>query len=89
MAHPKVLEAAVIGVPDERWSERPMACVVPRPKFKNEVLEEELTTFLAAQFAKWWLPERYLFVDELPKTSVGKFDKKTMRAQYQDKVSVQ
>jgi len=82
MAHPKVQEAAVIGVPDERWSERPLACVVPRPEFKDAVSEEELTTFLAAQFAKWWLPERYLFLDELPKTSVGKFDKKTLRAQH-------
>ena len=82
MAHPKVQEAAVIGVPDERWSERPMACVVPRPEFKGTVTEEELSTFLAQQFAKWWLPEHYLFLVELPKTSVGKFDKKAMRAQY-------
>jgi fatty-acyl-CoA synthase len=84
MAHPKVLEAAVIGVPDERWSERPMACVVPRPEFKGAITEEELTTFLAQQFAKWWLPERYLFLDELPKTSVGKFDKKAMRADFSE-----
>jgi acyl-CoA synthetase (AMP-forming)/AMP-acid ligase II len=82
MAHPKVQEAAVIGVPDERWAERPLACVVARPDFKGKVTESELTEFLAQQFAKWWLPERYLFLDELPKTSVGKFDKKAMRAQY-------
>jgi fatty-acyl-CoA synthase len=82
MAHPKVLEAAVIGVPDERWSERPLACVVPRAEFKDTLSQEELSAFLAAQFAKWWLPERYLFLEELPKTSVGKFDKKAMRAQY-------
>jgi fatty-acyl-CoA synthase len=82
MAHPKVQEAAVIGVPDERWSERPLACVVPRPEFRGEVADEELTQFLSTQFAKWWLPERYLFLDELPKTSVGKFDKKAMRAQF-------
>jgi acyl-CoA synthetase (AMP-forming)/AMP-acid ligase II len=82
MAHPKVQEAAVIGVPDEKWSERPMACVVPRPEFKGSVTADELNEFLAKQFAKWWLPERYLFLDELPKTSVGKFDKKTMRAQH-------
>jgi fatty-acyl-CoA synthase len=82
MAHPKVLEASVIGVPDERWSERPLACVVPRPDFKGSVTREELTEYLAQQFAKWWLPERYLFLDELPKTSVGKFDKKAMRARY-------
>ena len=84
MAHPKVQEAAVIGVPDEKWSERPLACVVPRPDFKGSVKAEELSEFLAQQFAKWWLPERYLFLDELPKTSVGKFDKKTMRVQYTD-----
>jgi fatty-acyl-CoA synthase len=81
MAHPKVQEAAVIGVPDERWSERPMACVVPRPEFKAAISAEELSEFLSQQFARWWLPERYLFLDELPKTSVGKFDKKAMRAE--------
>jgi fatty-acyl-CoA synthase len=84
MAHPKVQEAAVIGIPDERWSERPMACVVPRSEFKAAISEEELSAFLAQQFARWWLPERYLFLDELPKTSVGKFDKKTMRAHYSE-----
>jgi fatty-acyl-CoA synthase len=82
MAHPKVQEAAVIGVADERWSERPMACVVPRPEFRAAVTQDELNQFLASQFARWWLPERYLFLDELPKTSVGKFDKKAMRAHY-------
>jgi fatty-acyl-CoA synthase len=82
MAHPKVLEAAVIAVPDERWSERPMACVVTRPDFRGQVTEAELAEHLAAQFAKWMVPERYQFLDELPKTSVGKFDKKAMRAQH-------
>src|SRR6266567_3063947 len=82
MAHPKVQEAAVIGIPDARWDERPLACVVPRPDFRGAVTDAELTEFLSTQFAKWWLPERYLFLEELPKTSVGKFDKKTMRAQY-------
>jgi fatty-acyl-CoA synthase len=82
MAHPKVQEAAVIGIPDERWAERPMACVVARPEFRGAIAEAELTEYLAKQFAKWWLPERYLFLDELPKTSVGKFDKKAMRVQH-------
>jgi fatty-acyl-CoA synthase len=81
MAHPKVQEAAVIAIPDERWAERPMACVVARPDFRDAISEQELTEFLARQFAKWWLPDRYLFVNELPKTSVGKFDKKAMRQQ--------
>ena len=82
MAHPKVQEAAVIAVPDERWSERPMACVVARPDFRGALSEAELTDYLAQTFAKWQLPERYLFLDELPKTSVGKFDKKAMRLQF-------
>ena len=82
MAHPKVQEAAVIGVPDERWAERPMACVVPRPEFRGAISDSELSEYLSQQFAKWWLPERYLFMDELPKTSVGKFDKKAMRSQH-------
>jgi fatty-acyl-CoA synthase len=82
MAHPKVQEAAVIAIPDERWAERPMACVVARPEHRGAISEAELTEYLAQQFAKWWLPERYLFLDELPKTSVGKFDKKAMRQQF-------
>jgi fatty-acyl-CoA synthase len=82
MAHPKVQEAAVIAIPDDRWSERPLACVVARPDFRGAISEQELTEHLAQQFVKWWLPERYLFLDELPKTSVGKFDKKAMRQQH-------
>jgi acyl-CoA synthetase (AMP-forming)/AMP-acid ligase II len=82
MAHPKVQEAAVIAVPNERWSERPMACIVPRPEYRGTPLDAELTDYLAQQFARWWLPDRYLFLDELPKTSVGKFDKKAMRQQF-------
>ncbi|GAC1325211.1 MAG: long-chain fatty acid--CoA ligase [Chloroflexota bacterium] len=82
MAHPKVQEAAVIAMPDQRWDERPMACVVARPEAKGQITDAELAEFLSSQFAKWWLPERYLFLDELPKTSVGKFDKKTMRARF-------
>ena len=82
MAHPKVQEAAVIAIPDERWSERPMACVVLRPEVKGSAPDAELGDYLAQHFAKWWLPERFLFLDELPKTSVGKFDKKAMRQQH-------
>ncbi|HEX9375307.1 MAG TPA: long-chain fatty acid--CoA ligase [Actinomycetota bacterium] len=81
MGHPAVLEAAVIAVPDERWSERPLACVVLKPG--AEATQEELIEFIAPQFAKWWLPERMEFVSEIPKTSVGKFDKKVLRAQHQ------
>jgi fatty-acyl-CoA synthase len=88
MAHPKVLEAAVIAIPDERWAERPMACVVARPDFKGTLTEAELNEHLSKDFAKWSLPERYLFLDELPKTSVGKFDKKAMRQQHAEASAV-
>ena len=79
MAHPDVIEAAVIGVPDERWDERPLACVVLRDS--STTTAEQLRLFLADRVAKWWLPERWAFIKEVPKTSVGKFDKKVLRAQ--------
>jgi fatty-acyl-CoA synthase len=77
MSHPKVMEAAVIAVPDEQWGERPCACVVP---CEGEDLDaDELKSFLAERVAKWWIPDRIEFIDEVPKTSVGKFDKKVLR----------
>ena len=82
MGHPDVLEAAVIGVPDERWDERPLACVVLKEGSKTGA--EDLRDFLADRVAKWWLPERWVFVKEVPKTSVGKFDKKALRARMAD-----
>jgi acyl-CoA synthetase (AMP-forming)/AMP-acid ligase II len=82
MAHPGVAEAAVIAVPDARWDERPLACVVRCPG--APVTAEELRDFLAGYVAKWQLPERWTFIDEVPKTSVGKFDKKVLRAEYAD-----
>ena len=84
MAHPGVFEAAVIAVPDDRWFERPLACVVRRPGAAAgpEVGPAGLSAFLAGQVAKWWLPERWAFVEEIPKTSVGKFDKKELRARH-------
>ena len=78
MAHPDVIEAAVIGVPDEKWDERPLACVVLKDGASTSV--EQLRAFLADRVAKWWVPERWTFIDEVPKTSVGKFDKKVLRA---------
>jgi len=82
MSHPKVVEAAVVGVPDERWDERPLACVVVA---KGEALDAaELKGFLAGKVAKWWLPERWSFIQEVPKTSVGKFDKKVLRSRYSE-----
>ena len=80
MAHPAVAEAAVIGVSDERWQERPLACVVVAEG--QQVTAEELRDFLAGKVARWWLPERWAFVSEIPKTSVGKFDKKVLRARH-------
>ena len=80
MAHPDVLEAAVIAIPDEKWSERPCACVVRRPESSLEA--EDVREFLRARVAKWWVPERVEFIDEVPKTSVGKFDKKILRARF-------
>jgi fatty-acyl-CoA synthase len=84
MAHPDVIEASVIGVPDDRWDERPLACVVLRPGSETSI--DDLREFLAGRVAKWWLPERWAFVEEIPKTSVGKFDKKVLRARYKQGV---
>jgi fatty-acyl-CoA synthase len=78
MAHPDVVEAAVIAIPDERWGERPCACVVRRAG--RELGADRLREHLAGRVPKWWIPERFEFIDEVPKTSVGKFDKKVLRA---------
>jgi fatty-acyl-CoA synthase len=77
MAHPAVKEAAVIARADERWGERPLACVVPEEG--EELTLEELCEHLAPRVAKWWLPDELEIIDEVPKTSVGKFDKKVLR----------
>jgi len=78
MAHPAVAEAAVIGVPDEKWSERPLVAVVLAEG--KSATPDELRSFLADRVAKWQLPENWAFIEEVPKTSVGKFDKKRLRA---------
>ncbi len=80
MAHPDVAEAAVIAVPDERWGERPCACVVRRAG--RDLDADGLRAHLGERVAKWWIPERIEFIDEVPKTSVGKFDKKLLRARF-------
>jgi fatty-acyl-CoA synthase len=82
MAHPAVLEAAVVAVPDPKWDERPLATVVLREG--ATVTVDELRGFLAERVARWQLPERWAFIDTVPKTSVGKFDKKVIRARYAD-----
>jgi fatty-acyl-CoA synthase len=80
MSHPKILEAAVIGLAHSKWDERPVAYAVARPEFKGQVTQEEVIQFLQDKVAKWWLPDEVRFIDEVPKTSVGKFDKKVLRA---------
>ncbi len=80
MAHDDVVEAAVVGIPDEKWQERPLATVVLREG--ATVTPEELRQFLARDFAKWQLPDAWAFIDQVPRTSVGKFDKKVLRKQY-------
>jgi fatty-acyl-CoA synthase len=84
MAHPKVLEAAVVAVPHPQWVERPLACVVPKPADVDRVAAEEILEFLRPQIARWWLPDGVVFLDALPKTSVGKFDKKVLRERFRD-----
>jgi fatty-acyl-CoA synthase len=80
MGHPAVLEAAVIGVAHPKWDERPLACVVLKPG--ASATRDELIEFLAPKFPKWWLPDDVQFVAEIPKTSVGKFDKKVLREDF-------
>jgi fatty-acyl-CoA synthase len=80
MAHPKVKEASVVGVPDEKWGERPLATVVVLDG--ESVTADELREFLSGQVAHWQVPERWAFIDEVPKTSVGKFDKKVLRKRF-------
>ncbi|MBF6215714.1 long-chain fatty acid--CoA ligase [Nocardia puris] len=85
IGHPVVAEAAVVGVPDDKWDERPLAVIVLRAGVEGVDFYEqaaELREFLSNSFAKWQLPERWTFITEVPKTSVGKFDKKRLRAQY-------
>jgi fatty-acyl-CoA synthase len=78
-AHQDVLEAAVVARPDAEWDERPVAYVVPRPG--SSPTADDLREFLLPQVAKWWIPDVFEVVDELPKTSVGKIDKRELRRQ--------
>ena len=82
MAHPAVEEATAVSVPHERWQERPVAYVVT----SGEVTEAELREHLLERFPKWWLPDRVVFVDEIPRTTTGKFDKKALREQFVESV---
>ena len=80
MAHPDVYEAAVVAIPDDRWQERPLVCVVAKPGTSPTPVE--LRNYLEGRVATWWIPDHWAFVETIPKTSVGKFDKKVLRAQY-------
>ncbi len=82
MGHAAVVEAAVVGIPDDRWDERPLACIVVAEG--ATVDPAELRAFLEPKVAKWWLPDRWAFIAEVPKTSVGKFDKKVLRRRFAD-----
>jgi fatty-acyl-CoA synthase len=80
MGHPDVLEAAVVAIPHEKWQERPMAVVATREGVT--LTEKDVLDFLEDKIVKWWMPDKVIFIDQLPKTSVGKFDKKALRKQY-------
>ena len=84
MGHPKVLEAAVIAIQHPRWQERPLACVVPKPDFKDNLTKAEIFDHLKDRFTRMYLPDDIIFIDSVPKTSVGKFDKKVLRLQFKD-----
>ena len=85
--HEAVLESAAIGVPDEKWGERPLMIVTLKPEFQGKVSEEDLKAFMKkgseeGKLPKYGVPDRYVFTDAIPKTSVGKLDKKVLRKQY-------
>ncbi|SHF54969.1 AMP-binding enzyme [Desulfofundulus australicus DSM 11792] len=84
MGHPKVLEAAVTGIYHPRWEERPLAFVVLKEEYRGQVSGKEILDFIAPGFAKWQLPDEVIFIDEIPKTSVGKFKKSVLREKYKD-----
>jgi fatty-acyl-CoA synthase len=84
MSHSKVLEAAVVAVPHPKWSERPLACVVPKPEHAGTLTPADILSFLAPSVARFWLPDGVVMLESLPKTSVGKFDKKVLRERFKD-----
>ncbi|GIO26733.1 long-chain fatty acid--CoA ligase [Ornithinibacillus bavariensis] len=89
MAYEPVFEACVVAIPDDKWQERPIACVVLHEGFEGKVKKEDILAFLAAQFPKWWLPDDVLYFDEIPKSSVGKFLKRELREQVRERFSIQ
>jgi fatty-acyl-CoA synthase len=87
--HQDVLEAGVIGIPDEKWGERPLAFILPaegsHDRIKAEDIQDHLQNYVDdGVITKWAVPDRYIFVEEMPRTSVGKTDKKALRSLYED-----
>ncbi|WP_404452141.1 long-chain fatty acid--CoA ligase [Virgibacillus necropolis] len=89
MAHEAVFEAAVVSVPHPKWQERPIACVVLKDGYHDTVTKADINRFLEPQFANWWLPDDVIFMEEIPKTSVGKFLKMALRKQVKEYMSLQ
>ena len=86
MGHPQVAEAAVIAVAHPKWSERPLACVVPKPDCAGALSRSAIREWLRGRVADWWLPDDVVVIEVVPKTSVGKFDKKVLRERFKDHV---
>ena len=86
MGHPKVMEAAVIAVYHPKWDERPLACIVPHADCRDTITKAEILDYLTPRVAKWWLPDEVVFIEAVPKTSVGKFNKRALREQFKDYV---
>ena len=84
MGHPQVAEAAVVAIGHPRWTERPLACVVAKPGAEQAISRDTIRAFLKGRVADWWLPDDVVVVDAVPKTSVGKFDKKALRERFKD-----
>jgi len=84
MEHPKVAEAAVIALFHPKWHERPLACVVPQAEFRDSLTKQEILDHLSSKVVKWWLPDDIVFIESVPKTSVGKFNKRALREQFKD-----
>jgi fatty-acyl-CoA synthase len=83
--HPGVSEVAVIGRPDEKWGERPLAIIVPKSGYKDKLRDEDIRNHLQkyveeGKIPKWWIPDYYKFIDELPKTGTGKINKRELRS---------
>jgi len=87
--HSKVQEVVVFAAQSEKWGERPVVLLVPKDEYKGKISEAELKEHMIqyvkeGKILKWWIPERFIFVDQIPRTSVGKFDKKAIRSMYGD-----